>query len=1235
MQVQRGRFYLPTALLVFISLFTGLAFTVWVPKVSSAHTTQPKHEMRPNTDNGLVGWPFSPSQASWQISYGYDAPYPSDHNCGSGGICHERYGFDFFPTNHAAKGLIVYSPATGHVYPFPHAASYGEGDCFVVTVGTGTNIYAMVCHLVLDNPNLSFANKGDRVGVVYDADSVSNTHIHMNLFTSPNPNTLVPRTGVPFADPWMIQGCNYPLAPGETSDLNYTYPPKGYHSGEAVPCGNQGVSPNLTIQWGDSSFPSNGINLSRSVRVEVRNTFNNTDLFNQPVTTDTNGRATLQLTGIIPGYYTVMIKPDGFLRQSTNMTLQAGSNSVSFPMTVSGIGCKDGQPTGPQFWIGDVNSDNVINTADYNIILAYFGHTIPPQYVDLDGDPSHTYSGADYNLWLRSICYFGGGRGYVVGAGGAIDSMSSSTVHKMTTPPSHTPPVIKGTEHTSGVPVPKQTPVATPRPEHAPAQHTPPATHVVTPANKHALRFTAGSGTLSMFPSTGTYRVNQSFNVTIQGDSGGLALNGADMVIHYDPLVLSVTSITPGTIFSDTPVHSNDSGIGEIHISSDATSQPVVVSGTLATIQFTVIGSGQTNVTFDYNNSSNARSDMSQSGNPGQILGSVSNATYTAGILHVPQDYATITSALAAAYPAETVLVAPGIYHEQFYVPSGVILQGQDRDTTIIDGDAVANRAVIYLGSGSTISGFTVQDSGTDFYDAAVWADQGPVTITNMRLMHNSMGIVRYCFTTPCPGNSTISNNIVIHNTYTGILVHAVEALVQNNTVVDNQLQGITFEADGSQGESIGNIIAYNMRGLSVTAATTLVNNQLWQNNPDYDPNTPPGPTDIVADPLFLNASTSDYRLHSVSPAIQAGLVLGAYPFTETGITPTNLSVTQSASGVTVSWQTNGQAAGYTVSYAQGGNPYFSQTVDAGNSSSYTFPFSQLSGPVTFGVSSYDGQHNESFAGYVQATVASVTLDNGSGSYNQTITATGSGFGNGELLNIYLDNSGNFPLTSTSTDATGNFSTQFTIPQAVGGAHTIVAQGFTSGIVSTTSLYIYSFATLQYSQGKQGSQNVFTGYGFAANETVLAYWSAGNSSILLGSSTANSLGTSTLSFTTLAKPAGTYSLYLAGQTSGNYAFASFNIIPALSITPTSGARGSHATITGTGYRANEMVTVKWDCNKATCGSTITLVTVKANGSGNFTSVVTIPNGVSIGKHTIGGTGQKSKKFASTTYKVTS
>src|SRR5947209_13717207 len=84
------------ALLILAALFVGYITWTGVPKAVNA--------VQPHTDNGLVGWPFDSSIASWQISYGYDAPYPSDHNCRQGGICHQRYGFDFFATNHPAQG---------------------------------------------------------------------------------------------------------------------------------------------------------------------------------------------------------------------------------------------------------------------------------------------------------------------------------------------------------------------------------------------------------------------------------------------------------------------------------------------------------------------------------------------------------------------------------------------------------------------------------------------------------------------------------------------------------------------------------------------------------------------------------------------------------------------------------------------------------------------------------------------------------------------------------------------------------------------------------------------------------------------------------------------------------------------------------------------------------------------------------------------------------------------------
>jgi Cohesin domain/Right handed beta helix region len=603
------------------------------------------------------------------------------------------------------------------------------------------------------------------------------------------------------------------------------------------------------------------------------------------------------------------------------VSLVAGTNTLTFSMTQSGTSCINGQPTGPQLWVGDVNGDNVINSDDYSIILAHFGQSVPSGYADLDGNAA--FDGVDYNMWLRSICYFGGGTGAVVGDGGRSDTPINQTL------------VL-----------------------HAPSHH-------------RVYPYTSDPGTMSLSPASGNYRVNQSFSVNVQANSAGTPLDGADMVVHYDPTVLKVSSLTAGSVFASTLALTNNPTVGEINISSVANQgQPVSVSGTLATIQFQVIGSGQTLVTLDFNPSSNAHSNMSQDGTAGQVLGSVFNASFTAGMLFVPQNYPTIAQALAAANSGETVLVAPGTYPELLTVPAGVTLKGQNAATTIIDGSSTNNTAVVYLGSGATISNLTIQHSGTGFWDAAVWADQGPVTVTNMRILNSSMGIVRFCWSPPCNDTSVITNNLVAHNSTTGILIHGAQAQVRYNTVDNNQLQGITFEAAGGQGDSTANILTSNATGLTAPTPTTLVKNLLWQNGTTYGSGTTPGATDILANPLFVKPGANNYKLHAVSAAVDADGSLGAYPFNATGKTPTQLTETQNGQQVTLSW--HGTAAGGYYIFVARGASFFNRVVDAKKATTYTFS-SLPAGSIEFAVVSYNGQRQESLAIYLTVTVTGAT----------------------------------------------------------------------------------------------------------------------------------------------------------------------------------------------------------------------------------------------------------------------
>src|SRR5204863_1998451 len=94
---------------------------------------------------------------------------------------------------------------------------------------------------------------------------------------------------------------------------------------------------------------------------------------------------------------------------------------------------------------------------------------------------------------------------------------------------------------------------------------------------------------------------------------------------------------------------------------------------------------------------------------------------------------------------------------------------------------------------------------------------------------------------------------------------------------------------------------------------------------------------------------------------------------------------------------------------------------------------------------------------------------------------------------------------------------------------------------------------------------------------------------------------------------GTYKVYAVGQASGASTSASFKIIgPSITITPTSGARGSTATITGKGYAANEGVTVKWKCGTRTCTSTTVRGTTTTDANGSFSLSVTIPTTATVG-----------------------
>lgn len=116
----------------------------------------------------------------------------------------------------------------------------------------------------------------------------------------------------------------------------------------------------------------NRTDMSTPVLVNIYQAGTNTVVNTITTTADANGD--FAITGITPGTYDIAVKPTYFLQVMENVTLSAGSNSISFGMCMG----------------GDADDNNQIDLSDYSILsTAFYTQTADPGYApgaDFDGN---------------------------------------------------------------------------------------------------------------------------------------------------------------------------------------------------------------------------------------------------------------------------------------------------------------------------------------------------------------------------------------------------------------------------------------------------------------------------------------------------------------------------------------------------------------------------------------------------------------------------------------------------------------------------------------------------------------------------------------------------------------------------------------------------------------------------------------------------------------------------------
>jgi parallel beta-helix repeat protein len=231
--------------------------------------------------------------------------------------------------------------------------------------------------------------------------------------------------------------------------------------------------------------------------------------------------------------------------------------------------------------------------------------------------------------------------------------------------------------------------------------------------------------------------------------------------------------------------------------------------------------------------------------------------------------FTTISAAVAAAAPGDTIQVAEGIYKEDVTIPKPLALVGRNKENTIVDAAGLGNGFNIdgqnHAGlSHVVITGFTVENAN---FSGILVTNTSAVTLSSNFVRNNDRNLSGGA----CPGlpsqflpaddldcgegihlsgvdHSTIMNNVVEHNAG-GILVTDDTGAIHDNVISGNVVRnnvpdcGITLPSHSGAGvfqnTVSGNVVAENGgAGVGIfapgpgtkTYANVIVNNQLTGN---------------------------------------------------------------------------------------------------------------------------------------------------------------------------------------------------------------------------------------------------------------------------------------------------------------------------------------------------------------------------------------------------------------------
>jgi parallel beta-helix repeat protein len=188
-----------------------------------------------------------------------------------------------------------------------------------------------------------------------------------------------------------------------------------------------------------------------------------------------------------------------------------------------------------------------------------------------------------------------------------------------------------------------------------------------------------------------------------------------------------------------------------------------------------------------------------------------------------PGNYTSIQEAIDNATYLDTIFVYSGTYYENVKIYTTVVLQGEDKESTIIDGGGRGD--VIFVSADNVkINGFSIINSGDNWPEAGIKPHQIEHCIITDNIISNCVfGILTYT-----TFDVTISGNTVIDNDH-GIHLQGTEySYISGNNIQNNRI-GIYLN-DASHIEIIENNFIDNERHFDFYGAfLNDINENYWE----------------------------------------------------------------------------------------------------------------------------------------------------------------------------------------------------------------------------------------------------------------------------------------------------------------------------------------------------------------------------------------------------------------------